>query len=59
MLSETGMNETLVKLITGEKTTQMVNKYVIGVRQSRMAKEVGNIWKTEKQQKYHYLHNSF
>jgi len=37
------MNETLVKLITGEKTTQMVNKYVIGVRQSRMAKEVGNI----------------
>ena len=31
-------------VITGHKTTQMINKYSIGVRQKRMAERVKNIW---------------
>ena len=33
-----------VKSITGHKTTQMIDKYAIGVRQKRMAELVKNIW---------------
>jgi len=29
----------------------MINKYAIGVRQDRLAKQVQNIWETQKQQK--------
>jgi len=33
-----------VKSITGHRTTQMIDKYAIGVRQERIAKQVQNIW---------------
>ena len=33
----------------GHRTIQMINKYSIGVRQDRLAKQVQNIWETEKQ----------
>ena len=33
-----------VKSITGHKTTQMIDKYAIGGRQERIAKQVQNIW---------------
>ena len=29
---------------TGHKTTQMIDKYAIGVGQERIAKQVQNIW---------------
>ena len=36
-------------ITTGHRTTQMINKYAIGARQDRLAKQVQNIWKTGKQ----------
>ena len=50
-LVEAGCTEEQAKSITGHKTTQMINKYAIGVRQERLAKQVQNICETQKQQK--------
>jgi len=41
-------NPPWVKSITGHRTTQMINKYAIEVRQDRMAKQIHNIWAKEK-----------
>ena len=43
-LLEAGCTPEEVKSITGHKTTQMIDKYAIGVRQERIAKQVQNIW---------------
>ena len=43
-LIETGYTEEEARSITGHRTTQMIDKYAIGVRQKRMAKTVENIW---------------
>ena len=48
-LVEAGCTEEQAKSITGHKTTQMITKYAIGARQDRLAKQVQNIWETEKQ----------
>ena len=48
-LVEAGCTEEQAKSITGHKTTQMINKYAIGARQDRLAKQVQNIWETQKQ----------
>ena len=48
-LIEAGCTEAEAKSITGHKTTQMITKYSIGVRQERLARQVQNIWETEKQ----------
>ena len=48
-LIEAGCTEEQARSITGHKTTQMINKYAIGVRQDRLAKQVQNIWETQKQ----------
>ena len=47
-LMEAGCTEEQARSITGHKTTQMINKYSIGVRQDRLAKQVQNIWETQK-----------
>ena len=41
---EAGCTPEEVKSITGHRTTQMIDKYAIGVRQKRMAERVKNIW---------------
>ena len=41
---EAGCTEEQARLITSQKTTQMINKYSIGIRQKRMAGRVKNIW---------------
>lgn len=43
-LLEAGCTPEEVKSITGHRTTQMIDKYAIGVRQERIAKQVQNIW---------------
>ena len=43
-LIEAGCTEEEARSITGHKTTQMINKYSIGVRQKLMAERVKNIW---------------
>ena len=43
-LLEAGCTPEEVKSITGHRTTQMIDKYAIGVRQKRMAERVKNIW---------------
>ena len=43
-LIEAGCTEEEAKSITGHKTTQMINKYSIAVRQKLMAERVKNIW---------------
>jgi len=43
-----GCTEEQAKAITGHKTTQMINKYVIGARQERLARQVQNIWETQR-----------
>jgi len=48
-LIEAGCTEAEAKSITGHKTTQMITKYSIGVRQKRMAERVKNIWGKKKQ----------
>ena len=48
-LIEAGCTEEEARSITGHKTTQMINKYSIGVRQKRMAERVKNIWGKKKQ----------
>ena len=48
-LMEAGCTEEEARSITGHKTTQMINKYSIGVRQKRMAERVKNIWGKKKQ----------
>ena len=48
-LIEAGCTEGEAKSITGHKTTQMITKYSISVRQKRMAERVKNIWGKKKQ----------
>jgi len=48
-LMEASCTEEQARSITGNKTTQMINKYSIGVRQERIARQVQNIWETQKQ----------
>ena len=48
-LLEAGCTPEEVKSITGHRTTQMIDKYAIGVRQKRMAERVKNIWGKKKQ----------
>ena len=48
-LVEAGCTEEQAKSITGHKTTQMINNYAIGAQQDRLAKQVQNIWETQKQ----------
>jgi len=43
-LIEAGCTEEEARAITGHKTTQMINKYSITVRQKRMVERVKNIW---------------
>ena len=47
-LLEAGCTPEEVKSITGHRTTQMIDKYAIGARQERLAKQVQNIWETKK-----------
>ena len=47
-LMEAGCTEEQARSITGHRTPQMINKYAIGVRQERIARQVQNIWETEK-----------
>jgi len=43
----TGIAHFKVTMQYGE--TQMINKYAIGARQERLAKQVQNIWETQKE----------